>query len=194
LSERQIFSNYEQELFTRVVAAAEKEGKPVELVVVPGINPFDAMVFTASRLRASRLVTGVSARMVSEELARRIGQAWERLQGDRHPFSLKIISPGRPSIYVNLGPHPPRLWPQDIELLHTMWLDLSEKFGGMLHHRDVVGVALRRMHRDLQSKRRHNVLMDVVAELSHHRPAGIRREADAKLEKSSPATNTSGSD
>jgi amino acid transporter len=192
LSERQLFSNYEQELFTRVVAVAEKEGKPVELVVVPGINPFDAMVFTASRLRASRLVTGVSARMVSEELARRIGQAWERLQGDRHPFSLEIISPGRPSIYVNLGPHPPRLWPQDIELLHTMWLDLSEKFGGMLHHRDLVGVALRRMHHDLQSKRRHNVLMDVVAELSHHRPKIIRSDAKAKQEKSDTAMNASG--
>jgi hypothetical protein len=192
LSESQLFANYEQELFTRVVAVAEKEGKPVELVVVPGINPFEAMVFAASRLKASRLVTGVSARMVSEELARLIGQAWEKLPGDRHPFSLEIISPGRPSIYVNLGPHPPRLWPQDIELLHTMWLDLSEKFGAKLHHRDVVGVALRRMHQELQSKHRPKVLMDVVAELSHHRSKSNSNEQADKPDRAEPAVNSSG--
>ena len=52
------------------------------------------MVQTASKLRASRLVTGVSATMDSEELARRIGLAWERLPEPRHPFSLEVISAG----------------------------------------------------------------------------------------------------
>src|SRR5947209_16730101 len=116
LAENQLFTDTERELFTRVVALAEKEGKTVDLVVVPAVNPFDAMVQTASKLQASRLVTGVSARMSSEELARRIGQAWERLPEPRHPFSLEIITPDRPSTFVNLGPHPPRLWPEDIEI------------------------------------------------------------------------------
>ncbi len=107
LREGQLFTSYEQELFSRVVAMAEKEGKPVELVVVPGIDPFEAMVYSASKLKAARLVTGVSARMVSEVLARRIGQAWEKTSEGRHAFSLEIISPDRPSIYVNMGPHPP---------------------------------------------------------------------------------------
>jgi hypothetical protein len=106
LSKDQLFTTYEQELFSRVVTVAEKEGKPVELLVVPNINPFDALVQTAARLEASRLVTGVSARMDSQELARQIGQSWERLPEPRHPFSLEIISPDRPSVFVNLGPHP----------------------------------------------------------------------------------------
>src|SRR5262245_36236331 len=122
LSEKQIFTDYERELFSRVVSIAEKEGKTVELLTVPGVNPFDAMVQTAATLKASRLVSGVSARMDSEELARRIGRAWERLPEPRHPFSLEIISPGRPSIFVNLGPHPPRLWPEDVDLVHDLWL------------------------------------------------------------------------
>ena len=77
--------------------------------------------------------------MASEELARRIGLAWERLPEPRHPFSLEIISPDRPSTYVNLGPHPPRLWPEDIDRLHEIWLRLSaqENLGSKLHHRDV---------------------------------------------------------
>lgn len=93
---------------------AEREGKPVDLLVVPSTDPFIAMVQTAQNLKASRLVTGVSRSMASEELARRIGVAWESLPEPRQPFSLEIISPDRPSTYVNLGPHPPRLWPEDV--------------------------------------------------------------------------------
>jgi len=169
LSKDQLFTTYEQELFTRVVSLAEKEGKPVELLVVPNINPFDALVQTAARLEASRLVTGVSARMDSQELARQIGQAWERLPEPRHPFSLEIISPDRPSVFVNLGPHPPRLWPEDIDVVHNLWLELSDEFGSKIHHRDVVGVALRRMARELHGDERTSVMADTAEELQHRK-------------------------
>jgi len=146
---------------------AEKEGKPVELLVVPAVNPFDALAQAANNLRASRLVTGVSARMESDELARRIGLAWEALPEPRHPFSLEVISPDRPSTYVNLGPHPPRLWPEDVDLLHELWLKLtqSESLGSKLHHRDVVGVALRRLQKDLTAEGRDVVIEEVQREL-----------------------------
>src|SRR6202171_1245349 len=81
LTDDQIFSDYERELFSHVVEVAEKEGKPVELLVVPAVNPFDAMVQSAAKLKATRLVTGVSERMTSEELARLIGLAWEGWEG-----------------------------------------------------------------------------------------------------------------
>ena len=167
LSEAQIFSDYEKELFSHVVEIAEKEGKPVDLLVVPAVNPFDAAVQTAANLKASRLVTGVSPHMASEELARRIGLAWERLPEPRHPFSLEIISPGRPSEYVNLGPHPPRLWPEDVDRLHEIWLKLSENegIGAKLHHRDVVGAALRRLEQQLGSDEREKVLDELKREL-----------------------------
>jgi len=165
LSDRQLFSDYERELLTAVVTMAEKEGKTVDLLVVPGVDPFDAMVQTAANLQASRLVTGVSARMDSEELARRIGLAWEKLSEPRHSFSLEIISPDRPSVYVNLGPHPPRLWPEDLDRTHDLWLRLQNDFGCRLHHRDVVGVALRRLEEDLESDRAQDVLADLAREL-----------------------------
>ncbi len=166
LGENQLFTDYEQALFSKVVTRAEKEGKTVDLVVVPGVDPFDAMVQTASTLKASRLVTGVSLRMDSAELASRIGLAWERIPEPRHPFSLEVISPGRPSFYVNLGPHPPRLWPEDVERLHHLWLGLtSSDFDSKLHHRDVVGVALRRLERDLETERRSEAVVDLDKEL-----------------------------
>jgi hypothetical protein len=153
LRDDQIFGGYEQELFSHVVTMAEKQGKHVELLVAPAVDPFDAMVQTAAKLQASKLVVGVSSRMASEELARKIGLAWERLPEPRHPFSLEITSPDRPSIYVNLGPHPPRLWPEDVARLHRIWLRLSQNpdLGAKLHHRDIVGVALRRLEEELDS-------------------------------------------
>jgi amino acid transporter/nucleotide-binding universal stress UspA family protein len=178
LSETQLFTNYEQNLFSRVVAAAEKEGKTVELLVVPGVNPFDALVQTAARIQASRLVTGVSARMDSEELARRIGKSWERLPEPKHPFSLEIVSTDRAPIFVNLGPHPPRLWPEDVATVHNLWLELSDEFGSKVHHRDIVGVALQRMVRDLQSGERGEVLSDMGKELRQRHSAPKPGESD----------------
>jgi amino acid transporter len=167
LSDDQIFSDYERELFSHVVEVAEKEGKPVELLVVPAVNPFDAMVQSAAKLKATRLVTGVSAKMPSEELARQIGLSWENLPEPRHSFSLEVIRPDRPSIYVNLGPHPPRLWPEDLDRLHDLWRRLSESegIGSKLHHRDIVGVALRRLERDLTDGNNEQVVKDLKDEL-----------------------------
>src|SRR5215469_1341532 len=167
LAEEQLFSDYEKELFSHVVQLAEKQGKPVSLLVVPGVNPFDAIVHAANSLQASRLVTGVSARMESDELARRIGQAWEALPGPRHAFSLEVISPDRQSVFVNLGPHPPRLWPEDIDLVHDLWLQLSDVsgLGSRLHHRDIVGVALRRLQNDLHNDRRSAAVDELQREI-----------------------------
>ncbi|MDP2999920.1 MAG: APC family permease [Bryobacterales bacterium] len=172
LANEQLFTDYEKELFSHVVTMAEKEGKPVELVVVPALDPFEAMVQTAANLKASRLVTGVSAGMPSDELARRIGRAWERLPEPRPALSLEVIAPGRPSAYVNLGPHPPRLWPEDVERAHEIWLRLTEqeRYGAQLHHRDVIGVALRRLERDLDRGDPRQLLEEIESEM--------RRELD----------------
>ncbi len=170
LRDDQLFAGYEQELFSHVVTVAEKQGKSVELLVIPAVDPFDAMVQTAARLRASRLVVGVSPRMESDELAQRIGLAWERLPAPRHPFSLEIIHPDRPSTFVNLGPHPPRLWPEDVDRLHSLWLRLAEKegLGSKLHHRDVVGVALRRIEEELDTSQRAQILAEFERAVQKH--------------------------
>jgi hypothetical protein len=170
LRDDQLFADYEQELFSHVVTMAEKEGKGVELLVVPAVDPFDAMVQTATNLRASKLVVGVSARMASEELAHRIGLAWERQPLPRHPFSLEVIHPDRPSTYVNLGPHPPRLWPEDVDRLHNVWLRLTEEcaMGSKLHHRDVVGMALEHLEKELDSPRKAEILTQIQQSMRRH--------------------------
>ena len=78
LSDDQLFADYEQELFSHVVSWRRKHGKTVELLVVPAVDPFDAMVQTAANLKAARLVTGVSAtdgiRGVGAEDRTRVGE------------------------------------------------------------------------------------------------------------------------
>ncbi|MEP7354129.1 MAG: APC family permease [Acidobacteriota bacterium] len=166
LKDEQLFAAPEQELFSSVVTLAEKQGKTVELLVVPAVDPIEAMVRTAANLQASRLVAGVSAKMESEELARQIGLAWEKLPQPRHAFSLELNSPDREAVFVNLGPHPPRLWPEDVDRLHRIWLRLTEEsaLGSKLHHRDVVGVALRKLEAEMSGPAWEEVLRSVEEE------------------------------
>ncbi|MGA2133792.1 MAG: APC family permease [Bryobacteraceae bacterium] len=165
----QIFSVDETEVFTKVVNLAEKAGKHVELMVVPGGNPYAAIIQAAQRLQSSRIVMGLSPKLSPAEQGATVGREWENLPEPRPSLSLEIVVPGEEeSIFYNLGPHPPRLWPQDLDLLHRLWLELSTKGpGAKLHHRDVVGVALRRLEQELQSGRVDDVVADVMREVTN---------------------------
>jgi hypothetical protein len=51
--------------------------------------------------------------------------------------------------------------------LHELWLRLSdnESVGSRLHHRDIVGLALRRLEKDLADGKREQVMTDLDDEL-----------------------------
>jgi hypothetical protein len=162
----QLFSSNETELFSKVVFLAEKAGKHVELIVVPGIDPNLVGVQTAQKLQSSRIVAGVSAKMGPAEQGRRVGEAWEKLAEPRPALSLEIIDPVTgESMYFNLGPHPPQLWPEDIDLVHNLWLEMDEATKcAKFRHRDVIGVALRRLEAQLHSQERESVIKDALIE------------------------------
>ncbi len=168
LDASQIFSDAESAVFTRVVALAEKSGKHVELMVVPGADPYDAAVQTAARLQSSRIVMGLSPKLTPSEQGAQVGYYWERLPEPRPSISLEIVLENqKDTVFFNLGPHPPRLWPEDIDLAHSLWLKLSTMGpGSKLHHRDIVGVALRRMSEELESGRAQDVVEDILREVS----------------------------
>jgi hypothetical protein len=104
--------------------------------------------------------------MSGEEQARLIGEAWEAVGGQR-ALTLELIDQSLRSRFFDLGPHPPRLWPQDVALVHDLWLKLTRnRFGARLHHRDVVGVALKRLHKELESEQfREQVLQELAEEI-----------------------------
>jgi amino acid transporter/nucleotide-binding universal stress UspA family protein len=176
----QIFSMDETEVFSKVVNLAEKAGKHVELMVVPGSNPYAAIMATAERLQSSRIVMGLSPKMTPAEQGAVVGREWENLPEPRPSLSMEIVVPGEEPIFYNLGPHPPRLWPEDLDLLHRLWLDLSAKGpGSKLHHRDIVGVALRRMQESLESGHGDEVVADVMREISN----GTKKKLEARSQE-----------
>ena len=146
----QMFSADTQGLFSKVVSLAEKAGKHVELVVIQSPNVTSSIVETASQLKASTVVMGSSGKTSIDEQAKYFGDQWEKL-AEKMPMSLQIVDrTNGESRYFNLGPHPPRLWPEDVNLLHRLWLRMSDQQEGhKVHHRDVVSLALRRLERDV---------------------------------------------
>jgi amino acid transporter len=167
LTRDQIFMNHEQKLFSIVVSMAEKEGKKINMVVVPGNEMTDVIIRSALQLKSSKVVAGISNRMTMEEQARRLGEAWESTGPHNRGLTLELIDRSGKSYFFDIGPHPPRLWPVDIGRLHELWLKLTrDKFGSELHHRDIVGVALQRLDRDLMDpKKEDDVLHDFSVEL-----------------------------
>jgi amino acid transporter/nucleotide-binding universal stress UspA family protein len=183
LSTDEVFSDDIAHLFSLVVTQAEKAGKHVELMVVTGRDPNLTLVEIAQRIGSSLVVMGWSGKMSAAEQAKSFGDAWETLPHPRPQLSLQLYDPATgKSLYFNLGPHPPRLWPQDLDLLHNLWLELSEKWlGPKLHHRDVIRIALRRLSHDLNSRHSDDVVKQLKSEIEESPTGG------ASVDEESPA-------
>jgi hypothetical protein len=155
----QIFDHYEQELFTAVVSVAEKEGKPVSLLVVPGTDVFEAIMVTAQRLASGRIVCGRSNKLTADEQGKLTGDAWERLPEPRPRLTLMVYEPDGTFHEYLLGPHTPRMRPQDIGLMHNVWLDITKdpRFAGA-HHYHVVALALEQLQQELKGSERKELL------------------------------------
>ncbi len=159
VDEEHMFDEYEQELFTRVVAIAEKAGKPVSLLVVPGTNAFQSIIITAQRLESSTILAGLSNKLTAEEQGKLTGDAWEQLPEPRPRLDMIVYAPDGTLSIFHLGPHTPRLRPEDLELLHNIWLEITSdpEYRG-LHHFDVVALALKHLQQELHGGDRKELL------------------------------------
>ncbi|HUU14131.1 MAG TPA: hypothetical protein VM182_10525 [Terriglobia bacterium] len=159
LAPEQLFSFKEQELFTRALGVAEKKGKTIHLAVAPATEKWDGVLRAAQSLQSSTIALGLSPwRPVTEE-ARISGLAWERLPDPKPQLTLEIYSPNGQEHICYLGPHAPRLTPTGINLLHSIWLELSNEVAPEeLHHHDVVHFALDELQEHIKDGKREEVL------------------------------------
>ncbi len=164
----QVFDHYEQELFTAAVAVAEKEGKPISLLVVPATDVFEAIMVTAQRLDSTRVVCGLSNKLTADEQAKLTGDAWERMPEPRPRLCLEVCAPDGTVREYTIGPHTPRLRPQDVELMHKLWLNITTdpKFAGA-HHYHIVALALEELQRELSTEQRTQLLQKLLEEMNH---------------------------
>src|SRR6516225_6435433 len=161
-----VFEEYEQELFTTVVNLAEKEGKHVSLMVVPTNDVFEAIMATAQRLGSTLMVCGLSNKLTPEEQAKLTGDAWERLPDPKPRVKMEVVAPDGRKWEYTLGPHAPRLRPQDLKLMHDIWLELTRdpRFNH-LHHYHVVSVALQELANRLHGTERDSAISELEEEV-----------------------------
>jgi amino acid transporter len=155
----QLFSLKEQELFTRALNLAERKGKTIHLAVAPATRKWDGILRAAQSLESSVIALGLSSWKPVTEEARRAGLAWESLPEPKPQLGLQIHSPSGQEHVFYLGPHVPHLTPAEIDLLHHIWLDLSNELApAELHHHDVVHFALNELRQEMHNGRRDRIL------------------------------------
>jgi hypothetical protein len=97
--------------------------------------------------------------MAITEEARRAGLAWERLPEPKPQVSLEIFTPTGQEEVFYLGPHVPHLTPNEIDVLHRIWLRFSTQLGEVeLHHHDIVHFALTQIDNELAQGKNDEVL------------------------------------
>jgi hypothetical protein len=174
--EEHLFTEYEQMLFTNVVARAEKLGKPVKLLTVPSNDAFAATVNVAIRLGCIRIYMGGSEKLAVAQQARLMGKIWEQVDDpDKVQFELVVVpEKGSPQRF-QIGAHAPELNPDDVELTHRLWLEIVEKVPEAdFHHRDVLSLALQRFTEEFRGPTKSHILESIRKEAER---TGARRKA-----------------
>jgi amino acid transporter len=147
----QLFGSIEQHLFSQALSMAEKRGKSIRLAVVASNDLWEGILRAGASLQSSTIVIGRSAKDNTEEQARQIGDAWEKLGDIKPQFNLEIHLPNGDKIYKVLGPHAPNLTANEVNLLHSLWLRFSDVLAPReLHHHDVVHFALQEVQKEIE--------------------------------------------
>ena len=149
----------ERRLLSRIVTLTERYGRPVRFLIAPAHNVFDGIVAVAIRLQSSEIYVGESSTLPAPEQGRLLGEAWERADKPKNQHLRLVIhrDSGRTDAY-HLGAHPPSLTPNDLDLIHRVWLDAVKAVGPHVHHHDVVRAALTQMEQQLSGSQRDEAL------------------------------------
>lgn len=173
LEAEQLFGSIEQQLFSQALSIAEKRGKSIRLAVVSASNLWDGILRAGGALQSSTIVLGHSPKESTEEQARHIGDAWERLGDPKPQFNLEIHLPNGDKVYKVLGPHAPNLTANEVNLLHRLWLRFSETTAPLeLHHHDVVHFALEEVLKEIDEGQEDAV----VTRLRAHIESNVKKK------------------
>jgi amino acid transporter len=170
----QNFSEHEQMIFTKAVSVAESFGKKVSLLVVPAGDVFAALVQGANSLEVDSVVSGLSTRMTAEDQAFHMGQAWEVLPEPKRQFNFYVIGPAGEIKVFYIGPHAPTLSPDDVQLVHRLWLNMRrDPSVPDLHHSDIITYALTRLAGQY-AREKQEILRDLRCYRAAEAPASLR--------------------
>jgi hypothetical protein len=170
----QTFSEHEQMIFTKAISVAESFGKKVSLLLVPAGDVFAALVQGANSLEIDTVVSGLSSTMSAEDQAFHMGQAWEALPEPKRQFNFYVISPSGEAKAFYIGPHAPKLSPDDVQLVHRLWVNMRRDPSVQdLHHSDIIKYALTRLAGQY-AREKQDILRDLRNYRSAESPASLR--------------------
>jgi amino acid transporter len=190
-AEDQSFSEYEQMVFTKAVDVAESFGKKVSLLVVPAGDVFVALAQGANSLEVDSVVSGVSSSMTAEEQSFHLGQAWDALPQPKRQFNYYVIGESGETKVFYIGPHAPALSPDDVQLVHRLWVNMRRDPSMQeLHHGDIITYALTHLAGQYAREKQ-----DILRDLRNYRAAessSSARLGDPGLSGQPAAPDTSG--
>jgi amino acid transporter len=187
-AEDQSFSEHEQMLFTKAISVAESFGKTVSLLVVPAGDIFAALAQSANSLEVDSIVSGVSTKMIAEDQAYHLGQAWEALPEPKRQFNFYVIEPNGNFKVFYIGPHAPNLSPDDVQLVHRLWLNMRrDPSVSDLHHSDIITYALTRLAGQYAREK-----VEILRDLRNYRAANLAAGSDLPPSQQLPAPPSPG--
>jgi hypothetical protein len=97
-----------------------------------------------------------------------MGQAWEALPEPKRQFNFYVVD-GQGNVKVfYIGPHAPNLSPDDVQLVHRLWLNMRRDPAMLeLHHSDIITYALTRLAGQYAREKQ-----DILRELRTYRAIG----------------------
>jgi hypothetical protein len=98
-----------------------------------------------------------------------MGQAWEALPEPKRQFNFYVVDPQGGVKVFYIGPHAPTLSPDDVQLVHRLWLNMRRDPSVQdLHHSDIITYALTRLAGQYAREKQ-----EILRDLRNYRAIGI---------------------
>jgi hypothetical protein len=111
--------------------------------------------------------------MAAEDQGFHMGQAWEALPEPKRQFNFYVVDPAGDVKVFYIGPHAPNLSPDDVQLVHRLWLNMRrDPSMPDLHHSDIITYALTRLAGQY-AREKQEILRDLRNYRAAEAPAGL---------------------
>lgn len=151
--EEEIFTDQEQELFTRAVKLAEKHGKTISLVVAGSNDTFYSIAQTAFKLDCESIIMRVSPKMKPIQQAKALSEGWDKLPNAlKKDILIKIWRDGKYILKWNALPPLPDIQRETLRGINFLYRELNSDEGDEKISRSrIIDLAVQRLLHEYQS-------------------------------------------
>ena len=147
-----IFTDQEQDLFTRAVKLAEKHGKSVRLVVATSNDTFYSIAETACRLDCESIVLRVSAKLTPVQQAKLISEAWDKLPNtNKKDVLVKIWRDGQYILLWHALPPLPDILRETIRNINYLYTETNPEGSENMSRSQIIEIAVDKLIKEYQS-------------------------------------------